>query len=136
MNIYRGEWTEDAACAGMGPDMFATAGHERHDAKKITKAKAICATCPVRAECEQTMTEWPSPPYRIVIAGMAPSAARRRWFEANGRDPSSRVAYLLGQPAECGTNDGYQRHMRRGERGCEPCRLAHNARQQLDRKLA
>lgn len=43
-------WDEGAACRGMDPDLwFPVSGHGKaHD---WTNARAVCATCPVRAEC-------------------------------------------------------------------------------------
>lgn len=43
-------WDEGAACRGMDPNLwFPSSGHGKaHD---WTKARAVCGTCPVRAEC-------------------------------------------------------------------------------------
>lgn len=44
-----GSWQDRAACLGHSPDLFFP---ERADATvQIRKAKKICATCPVTAEC-------------------------------------------------------------------------------------
>ena len=41
-------WTELALCATADPDAWFPAPH---DAKGAARAKAICATCPVKADC-------------------------------------------------------------------------------------
>ncbi len=46
--LQRPAWQQHAACRGMGTDLFfPTPGQEA----KIRKAKAVCASCPVRADC-------------------------------------------------------------------------------------
>ncbi|RCV51196.1 WhiB family transcriptional regulator [Marinitenerispora sediminis] len=40
----RYRWQDDAACRGADTELFFTPGYE-------SVAKAICAQCPVRAEC-------------------------------------------------------------------------------------
>lgn len=45
-----GPWTEHAACVGIDPDIFFPPnGGEAF--KSSARAKAICATCPVRSDC-------------------------------------------------------------------------------------
>ena len=39
------DWSSKAACRSSEPDQLFVAGADQH------KAKAICATCPVRTEC-------------------------------------------------------------------------------------
>src|SRR5687767_1602600 len=41
-------WFKQAACRGMGPALFFV---ERGETAKLREAKAICARCPVTAEC-------------------------------------------------------------------------------------
>jgi WhiB family redox-sensing transcriptional regulator len=41
-------WVASAACRGLNPDLFFV---ERGDTTGYREAKAICATCPVRADC-------------------------------------------------------------------------------------
>lgn len=40
------DWSDDAACAGVDPDLFFP-----DEGEHPTEALAICAVCPVRAEC-------------------------------------------------------------------------------------
>lgn len=47
-------WRDGAACAGTDPDLFFDRpGYEdaAHKRERVAAAKAICAGCPVRAEC-------------------------------------------------------------------------------------
>ncbi len=44
MNVEPAEWTLQAKCLGMGDTFFT-------DATTQKQVKAICADCPVRAEC-------------------------------------------------------------------------------------
>lgn len=45
-------WRSQAACAGMGPDLFFPAGEQTTQAVAQTAAaKAVCAGCPVRLHC-------------------------------------------------------------------------------------
>lgn len=41
-------WQHDAACRDEDPDLFSP--HDK-DTRAIAQAKAVCAVCPVRAEC-------------------------------------------------------------------------------------
>lgn len=41
-------WREQAACRGMGADMFVL---DKGDARDVAKAKAVCARCEVTEEC-------------------------------------------------------------------------------------
>lgn len=43
-------WTKDAACATTDPDAFFP---DPSDKDTAARAKAVCAGCPVRAECLQ-----------------------------------------------------------------------------------
>lgn len=41
-------WRREAACRGMDANMFFP---DTEDDARVTEAKAVCATCPVRAAC-------------------------------------------------------------------------------------
>jgi WhiB family redox-sensing transcriptional regulator len=43
--LNRPAWHADAACRGMGPDLFFG------DPLRAVEAKKVCAGCPVTAEC-------------------------------------------------------------------------------------
>lgn len=44
-------WQAEAACSGMPTDDFFPVGSTEPALEQIAAAKAICATCPVRAQC-------------------------------------------------------------------------------------
>ena len=47
-----GRWRSDAACSGVGAELFFPAGErEEEAAAQIHEAKGICARCPVRLHC-------------------------------------------------------------------------------------
>lgn len=47
-----GRWRSDAACSGVGADLFFPAGERDEEAAaQIHEAKGICACCPVRLHC-------------------------------------------------------------------------------------
>ena len=51
--IFAWEWQLDAACAGLDTALFYQADNERGSSVRLRekKAKAICARCPVIANC-------------------------------------------------------------------------------------
>lgn len=56
------EWTVDAACRGMGPELFYPdiRDDDKTTKARIAKAKKICASCPVQAECLEYIMSKPS----------------------------------------------------------------------------
>lgn len=48
----KGAWMEEAACLGVDPELFFRE-HDQHEFGQLSSrfAKAVCATCPVAAEC-------------------------------------------------------------------------------------
>lgn len=132
-------WRDRIACAtddGSFNEDFAVSRNDQEHAPWVKRALAICATCPVRAECEADMLTWPDAPYRVVIAGMRPRQARRYWYETNDVATVDRSNNFKGTGGHCGTRQGYQKHMRRSETPCQPCRDAHNAANRIWRKMA
>ena len=79
-------WRARAACAGQ-QDLF-------FDGRREAKAVAICARCPVRAECEAfalaTACEFG------VWAGMSESELRARRPLSPGRSPVIQIRSLRG----------------------------------------
>lgn len=47
----KGSWWDDAACEGLDTNLFFPTGESKDAQKQTEKAKAICASCVVRAEC-------------------------------------------------------------------------------------
>lgn len=91
----------------------------------------------------------PPPPTRRrdrrVAALIARGVPTQKVAEAVGVDPSTvrRIAHRMGAtpprtPPPCGTRAGYLRHLRRGERACEPCLQANReaARKQASERTA
>lgn len=101
------EWADRSLCSQVDNDIFFP---EKGGSSR--EAKAICATCPVRAEC---LTYALDNDERFGIWGGLSERERRR---------------LKGQPDDtgaCGTYPkGYGRHKKRGEQPCDDCRRAAN----------
>jgi hypothetical protein len=78
------------------------------------QAKLICAGCDHRAECLEYALDVCDPDGASgVYGGLSP--VERRGMRSSRPN--------LTAPA-CGTTAAYQRHIRRGEEPCEPCRKA------------
>ncbi|MET7683344.1 WhiB family transcriptional regulator [Streptomyces sp. NPDC005423] len=45
------EWIERAACVGEDPELFFPVGRSGPALRDVREAKAVCAGCPVVAEC-------------------------------------------------------------------------------------
>lgn len=104
-------WQFHAACLGSDPDLFFP---ERGESTK--EAKAICATCPVKAECMEYAT---SGVEKFGIWGGTSERERR----------AKRKGMPMPKPKPSagthGTDGGYRRHWKRGEQACQPCLEAH-----------
>ena len=50
LNEKRPDWFDDASCRGLDIKLFCP---ERHQPQLIKEARAICAECPVQAECRE-----------------------------------------------------------------------------------
>lgn len=72
----RPTWMDQAACRGLGPDMFFADGRGGHLNRTYDKVRAICDGCPVQQAC----LAWGWKEEFGVWGGRAPSerAARRR----------------------------------------------------------
>jgi WhiB family transcriptional regulator, redox-sensing transcriptional regulator len=77
MTTTRGhaDWREAGACAQADPDLFFPISSTGRALGQITKAKAICAACPVRQPCLDFALEhdlahgiWGGPPGRAAGA--------------------------------------------------------------------
>lgn len=44
-------WTSRAACLGSDPDLFFPIGSSGPALRQVAQARAVCARCPVRADC-------------------------------------------------------------------------------------
>ncbi len=103
-------WRADAACLDRPLYLFFPA---RGDGQTLAKARAICSSCSVRAQCAaESMFEREG-----VYGGL--SAKQRREY---------RIEHRLTPPPppiEHSTENGYHEHVRRGEVACRSCKRAH-----------
>lgn len=119
------------------PELFHAPDRVRDTKQRVQAAKAVCQPCPVRVACRDEGR-------RLRAAGIwggeddtergdvldeldQAQAAEPPKADAVPKAPTARR-----QPPEHGTRPGYQRHRRRGEAACEPCRIANSA---ADRRL-
>lgn len=103
----RPAWMLDAACRDADPEAFFP-----EKGGSTLYAKRICADCPVAAQClDLALTNGE----RFGIWGGLSERERRR---LNPSGPSRRTA-------ACGTDAGYQSHLRADETACPSCREAH-----------
>jgi WhiB family redox-sensing transcriptional regulator len=105
-------WQTEAACRGLDPDLFFPVW-----GASATEAKAVCATCPVAAECLEFAL---ANGEHFGIWGGVPER-QRRTMRRDRHVPSQRYA------AKHGTDSGYNAHRRINEQACVPCKLAHSA---------
>jgi WhiB family redox-sensing transcriptional regulator len=113
-------WHALAACRGGDLDKWFP--EQGANQTRIAMLKAICATCPVRAEClDEALANFEA---WGVFGGMTRDERRE---EARRRGLTR--PHHGGQPTpECGTEGGYQRHRRTTfTEPCEACRAAHSA---------
>ena len=114
-----GDWRNLAACRGLNPALFFA---ERGDTLTVRNARAVCATCPVAAEClefaianDETVGMWGG-----LCGNELRQEKRRRAGGRKGPKPGTTL-----KPIKHGTDAGYVAHHRRGERPCQSCREAH-----------
>lgn len=124
--MTRPEFFDRAACRGMDPNIFVPA---RGDTHNTAIAKQVCATCPVMEPCRQYGLESHQHNDECGILGGLTRIERVRIMRDNGvarqRTSPLKATYRLTTGAvECGTLSAYQRHVRRKETPCEPCRKA------------
>lgn len=93
-----------APCVGRS-ELF-----DSRDLNDHQEAKQLCRTCPIILEC----------------AGLLRDALAAVTDRHNGGPQGTWAGRFVGRPetrvhAECGTDSGYYRHNRNGEKACEPC---------------
>ncbi|MEU3700957.1 WhiB family transcriptional regulator [Streptomyces anulatus] len=120
-----GDWRTLGTCSSAPDDelWFPEPGNWR----AIHEAIRTCVSCPVLLLCRQAAADEErglGKAARYGIRGGHTTA--QRW----AADPVTRSAQGKSgrQLAPCGTPAAYDRHTRRGETACDPCRLAHNKR--------
>lgn len=108
-------WASKAACLGLDPNIFHP---ERGSPSTGRHAKAICAECPVTAEClEDALADVG----QLGIAGGTSMKERRLILRQRGAPPRFGPR---PQPIAHGTERGASTHRRRGEAPCDLCRDA------------
>lgn len=68
MRGYTHDWTEDAKCGSLHPDIFDFEGEKCPVDYKRYMARKLCEGCPVMAECAKDVLEHDS--YGLVRAGL------------------------------------------------------------------
>lgn len=143
MSADRYAWMDAALCAQADEWTEQLAGGDSHAAKKI------CNRCPVRLACAAhaaTLETHDGGPIHGIWGGLSQcdgcgrtrprvaygwcGACYRRWTR-HGRPQGGPPPPTPLQP--CGTDAGYQRHLKHGEQACQPCRDARNAAQRKRR---
>jgi len=102
--------SELAACRGVDVNLFFPDRGEN-----IATAKAVCMSCPVRAEClEFALVEV----IKVGLWGGTSERERRRLRRERG------ISETRPRPP-CGTTAGYSAHGRYREDACQACKDAH-----------
>jgi WhiB family redox-sensing transcriptional regulator len=125
-----GDWTERAECRGATPVFYPPDTRRRQTtrgAAKIAAAKAICAICPVRAECLQHALDngetdgiWGG-----LTAEERHPLLRGDRLHVREPLPGATRGYI-----NHGTEGGYKAHRARGEDPCVRCKQGHSAANQ------
>jgi WhiB family redox-sensing transcriptional regulator len=110
MNADRPEWQQQAACRGVGPEIFYST--HPHDA---AQAREYCGRCPVTESCLQ-----------YAIDGAERYGVWAALGVKDRRKVSTRTRGQRTDAAVCGTESGYNAHLRRNETPCRHCRWVAN----------
>jgi hypothetical protein len=118
-------WQDDAECTTADPTAFYPEDRKRGSADAARYAKALCALCPVTAEC---LTE---DDHFGIRGGL--TAAERGWSKGC---VAPVVEIVAGHACRerIGTDAGAMRHRRAGEPVCTKCR-AGAIRTRVDNRL-
>ena len=120
------DWRHDIPpCANVEPELFYVPGDikawERPEpAEQLAIVRGLCGPCPHVADCLQGALEQGD---KHTFRGNTTPAERDALRGASSRRRSN------GELRPCGTTAAWYRHIRAGEKPCDPCRLAINARQ-------
>lgn len=106
-------WLEHAACCepGVDPELFFPLGESGPAARQIADAKAICAQCPVAAQCRDWALRTGEPDG--IWGGTTPEERRRRGAPGTRR-PTAKSA--SGFPAAVPTRWSHNRESSWGRR--------------------
>ena len=87
-----GDWRTQAACRNQDPELFFPIGTTDRAVAQLTKAKAVCHTCPVREPClTWVLRSEPLGQEAGVCAGLG-EAERRSLKRRAARAPQPSVA--------------------------------------------
>lgn len=88
----RDDWRHRAACLAEDPELFFPIGNSGPAAAQIEVAKAICARCPVLAECRSWAMANPKLAEFGVFGGMSEDERRAEVRRRRRRGDPARVA--------------------------------------------
>lgn len=105
-------WRERAACRRQPTDLFFVKEYKR---EVINDLKEMCGHCPVKVECLSFADE------------MEGSSYKDTWGIYGGLTSSERIARRAAKqrptpPCNRALGRAYNRHLKRGEAPCAPCR--------------
>lgn len=112
-------WKQRAACADRDdidwfPTMEAPGGQNAAWRNNVARAREVCSSCPVSAECLRAAM---ADPFTAGIWGGTTEGERRRRPQPPRQRPTV---------ARCGSDAGYYRHLRQtNTEPCQECREAH-----------
>lgn len=109
-------WTDQAKCKGAQRVFYIGNG------AGSARAREMCDTCPVKAEClADALAYERTVPAHLIFGYRAGLTASQRVDLMRGEGRTVRAVH-----ATCGTDSGYCRHRRLGEPTCDACRAAHS----------
>lgn len=108
-------WREEAACAGVDPELFYP--DKRSDHERIRSAKMICRNCEVSTQCLSEALSIGEP--HGIWGGYMPD--EREVIRAARGLPFRKPPEIFPH----GTAAGYARHARAGQIACRACVRAH-----------
>jgi hypothetical protein len=98
----------------------------------IKYAKGLCLSCPVRTACLAWALDKPEP---YGVWGGLDEKERAELLGGRPKPDPDVAPRKSSGPARCGTEAGYRKHIRRGEKACDRCREARN-RARVERRRA
>src|SRR5260370_920072 len=107
-------WRQHAACREHDPDLWVP---KPSDNRTREAALRICSTCPVATECRDEATKIGAP---WGIWGCETQKQRSARTGITSRKAMA-LEMLGAQLRPCGTYAAYMRHLRAGEKACQPC---------------
>ena len=116
------DWRTRAACLDEDPELFFPIGTTGTALAQIAEAKAVCARCPVAAQC--------------LAFAIDTGQQYGVWAGLDQHVRAKRTRSLRAWPTKVqhGTWQGYDAHRRRKQDPCEACRAAHSAYRMANKK--